>query len=89
MVILGMRVLYEINRKLILVDVLNVLNVSNLSLIKKKKTLLEINTARWSQTVRQYPDSFCPAARSGANFKVSIAINDSLFTLPHLDGILV
>ena len=32
---LGNEVLYEINRKLILLDVLNVLNVSNLSFDKK------------------------------------------------------
>ena len=45
MVISVMRVLFEINHWLIVLDVLNILNVSNLS-FDKKKNLLEINTAR-------------------------------------------
>lgn len=93
MVILGMRVLFKISRRLILLAVLNVLNVSNLSVDKKKPTWNQHSSKalvqHWIKTVRQYPNSSCPAARSGSNFKVSTVLNDPLFTLLHLDGILV
>ena len=45
MVISVMRELFKINYRLIILDVLIILNVSNLS-FDKKKNLLEINTAR-------------------------------------------